>query len=156
MQVKDFMITDVIYVTKEMNLKQLLQTLVRHKIGGVPVIGEQGKLLGVISDGDVLRYLKPQGTTVYDMFSLVLISEKEDIVEKLTRSLKVPVEKLMKRRDIQTLYADDDIETALQLFAKYHFKKIPIIDTNHHVIGIISRGDIIRYMTQKLIEESQS
>src|SRR5690625_3975310 len=119
MKVKDFMITDVISVTKHVTIKQLLETLVSYKIGGVPVVNDANQLLGVISDGDVLRYLQPKGRTVYDMFTLVLVSEKEEFSEKIQYALDKPVQTIMKRKAIYTVGPEDDLEAALAIFSKY-------------------------------------
>ncbi|MFD2960141.1 CBS domain-containing protein, partial [Klebsiella pneumoniae] len=73
----------VISVTKDQSIKELLELLVKHKIGGVPVVDETNTLQGMITDGDVVRYLNPRGRTVYDMFSLVFVTEKEELQHKL-------------------------------------------------------------------------
>lgn len=61
MEVKDFMIRDVITVKKETTIRELLKVLAHHRIGGVPVVDAEGKLLGMVSDGDVIRFLQPKG-----------------------------------------------------------------------------------------------
>lgn len=151
MKIKDFMIKDVISVTRGTTVKELLQTLVDKKIGGVPVIDADNKLLGVISDGDVIRYLQPKGRTVYDMFSLVLVSEKEELAYKLGYSISHPVEEIMRKKNIYTAHPDDNIEKALSIFSRYHFKKIPVVNKDNKVVGVVSRGDLINFITTHLI-----
>lgn len=151
MKVKDFMITDIISTTKDKKIKQLLETLVTHEIGGVPVVDDENRLIGMISDGDVIRYLQPKGRTVYDMFSLVLVSEKEDLSHKIEYSINHNVDKIMKKGDTLTVHPEDNLEAALSIFSKYHFKKIPVLDEESKVVGVISRGDIIRFISTKII-----
>lgn len=151
MKIKDFMIKDVISVMKDTTVKELLQILVEKKIGGVPVIDANNKLLGVISDGDVIRYLKPKGRTVYDMFALVLVSEKEELAYKLGYSISHSVEGIMRKKNIYTVHPDDNIEKALTIFSKYHFKKIPVVNKDSKVVGVVSRGDLINFITTRLI-----
>lgn len=145
------MIEDVISVTKDATVKELLQTLVEKKIGGVPVIDADDKLLGIISDGDVIRYLQPKGRTVYDMFSSFLVSEKEDLTYKLGYSISHPVEEIMRKKNIYTVLPEDNIEKALSIFSSYHFKKIPVVNKDDKVVGVVSRGDLINYITTRLI-----
>jgi|SRR5690625_685781 len=151
MRISDFMITDVISVTEETTIKDLLETLVTHNIGGVPVVSADNTLLGIISDGDVIRYLQPKGRTVYDMFTVVLVSEKENLTHKLAYTMKDKVQKMMRKKEVYTVSPDDDFEEALRIFSKHHFKKVPVVNHNNKVIGVVSRGDVIRFISTKLI-----
>lgn len=150
MEIKDFMIADVITTSKSMSIKELLELLVRHKIGGVPVVDTDNNLQGMISDGDVIRYLQPKGRTVYDMFALVLVSEKEDLMQKLDYAIDHKVEKVMSNKNIFTVHPDDAFEIALEIFSKHHLKKIPVVNDDHKVVGVVSRGDVIRYISTTL------
>ncbi|MUK90644.1 CBS domain-containing protein [Ornithinibacillus sp. L9] len=154
MKIRDFMITDVISVTESTTIKELLKILVANKIGGVPVVGDNGDLIGVISDGDVIRYVKPQGRTVYDMFSLVLVAEQEDFQDKLTYCLDFQVSKIMRTKDIITVNESQRLEEALNIFSKHRIKKIPVIDENKKLIGVVSRGDILRYVYNQIINKT--
>ncbi|WP_099158216.1 CBS domain-containing protein [Virgibacillus ndiopensis] len=153
MKVDEFMITDVVTVTKDMSIKQLLEILVNNKIGGVPVVDDTNKLLGMITDGDVIRYLQPKDRTVYDMFTLILVSEKEDLRHKLKYAIDHRVEKIMRNKEIHSVHPNDDLEIATSIFSKHRFKKIPVVDDNMKVVGVISRGDVIRFISTKLISD---
>lgn len=151
MKVKDFMIKDVITVKENTTVKELLEILVSHRIGGVPVIDAENKLVGVISDGDVIRYLKPSSQTVFDMFSIVMVSEREKLTDKLQYALEKPVSIMMKKKDIKTIEPDCELDDALRIFSNYHFKKIPVLDDSKTVVGVISRGDLLRHITNEMI-----
>ena len=60
MKVRDFMITRVFTVKPTNTVEELLNILNTNRIGGVPVVDDRGNLLGMVSDGDVLRYLSPK------------------------------------------------------------------------------------------------
>lgn len=99
MKVKDFMIHDVITVRKDDSIKHLLNTLVKYKIGGVPVVDLDGKLVGMISDGDVLRSIKPKDTVVYDFYNLMTYTLEKGKLENILANLKdEPLFKLAKNR----------------------------------------------------------
>ncbi|WP_010095656.1 CBS domain-containing protein [Ornithinibacillus scapharcae] len=156
MKVKEFMITDVISIKENTSIKELLEILVSYRIGGVPVVDSNNKLVGVVSDGDVIRYLKPNSQTVFDMFSIVMVSEPEKLTDKLQYALEKPVSIMMKRKDIKTIDAECELDDALRLFSKYHFKKIPVLDNTETVIGVISRGDLLRHITNEIILRDNS
>lgn len=155
MEIKDFMIADVITASKNMPIKELLELLVSHRIGGVPVVDTEKNLHGMVSDGDVIRYLQPKGRTVYDMFALVLVSEKEDLMQKLDYAIDHKVEKVMSNKEVFTVHPDDNFESALEIFSKHHFKKIPVINDDHKVVGVVSRGDVIRYISTTLTTKAE-
>ncbi|MBC5636083.1 CBS domain-containing protein [Ornithinibacillus sp. BX22] len=152
MLIKEFMISDVISVKEDTTLKALLKLLVSHKIGGVPVVNEDNVLVGVISDGDVIRYLKPNSRTIFDMFAVVMVNEQEKLTDKLQYALTKPVSSMMKTKDIKTLRPNHDIDDALRMFSHYRFKKIPVIDSAKKVVGVVSRGDLLRHITNELIQ----
>lgn len=151
MKVKDFMITDVVSVTEDESVKTLLQVLVNNKIGGVPVVDHADTIKGMITDGDVIRFLNPKGRTVYDMFSIVVVTEKEELQQKLDYAVERVVDDMMKHKEIYFVHPDDDLDTAISIFSKHRFKKIPVVDHNRKVVGVISRGDVIRFITNQLL-----
>ncbi|MBB2479414.1 CBS domain-containing protein [Bacillus sp. APMAM] len=153
MKVKDFMIHDVITVRKDDSIKHLLNTLVKYKIGGVPVVDLDGKLVGMISDGDVLRSIKPKDTVVYDFYNLMTYTLEKGKLENILANLKdEPLFKLAKKQGLITVKENDEIETVLNLLAKHHFKKIPVINNDHKVVGVISRGDVIRTIQKNILQ----
>ncbi|WP_174613478.1 CBS domain-containing protein [Virgibacillus ihumii] len=154
MKIRDFMITDVITATKDTTIKQLLRTLVENKIGGVPVIDDNNRLMGAVSDGDIIRYLQPRGRTVYDMFSLVLVNEKEDFRYKINSSINDTAENFMRKKDLYKVHPEDEIEKVLNIFSNHHIKKVPVVDNDSKLIGVISRGDLIRFISTSIIANS--
>ena len=144
MLVKDFMIKDVYVMNETEDLKSLLELFVEKKIGGVPVVDENNKLKGIISDGDVLRALKPKTYTSYYAFYI------EELDETIAANANKPLKKVMHKK-VVTLDENDELETALKLLASHHFKKIPVVNQNKEVVGIVSRGDMIRNLRGKLL-----
>lgn len=151
MKVEEFMITDVISVTEDESVKELLKAMVENKIGGLPVVDHSNSIKGMVTDGDVIRFLNPKGRTVYDMFSIVVVTEKEELQQKLDYAVERVVDDMMKHREIYYVKPDDHLDTAISIFSKHRFKKIPVVDDNNRVVGVISRGDVIRFITNQLL-----
>ncbi|WP_026907618.1 CBS domain-containing protein [Paucisalibacillus globulus] len=156
MQVHDFMIRDVITVTEETTVRELLEILVNHKIGGVPVVNIDNKIVGMISDGDVIRYLRPNSRTVFDMFALIMVNEQEKLSDKLGYTLDKTISNMMNTKDIKTVKPDSDLDDVLEIFSRHHFKKIPVLDGQQKVIGVISRGDLLRHITKDIIGKGKT
>ena len=148
MQVRDFMITKVFTIKPTSTVKELLFTLHSNKIGGVPVVDEKGHLVGMVSDGDILRYLSPKPV---GFAGLVYIIEDGEIEDVLREKLETEVKEIMTKRNLLYVSPDEDFETTLRLLSKHHFKKLPVINDAGRVVGILSRGDIIKNIAAKII-----
>ena len=151
MQVKDFMIRKVYTVNPENSIKELLIILQKNRIGGVPVVDDNEHLIGMISDGDVLRYLSPN--PIIGFAGLVYIMEEGKIEDVLHEKLQTRVKAIMKKRNIVKVSPDEDFETAIRILSKHHFKKLPVVNDAGRVVGVLSRGDIINNIAAKMIGE---
>lgn len=156
MKVRDFMIHKIYTATPSTTVKELISIFETNRIGGVPVVDDKGNLVGIVSDGDVVRFLSPNKEKIYLAYYITYIEEAQKIEDVLREKLNTPVEKIMVKRNIKTLSPDDDFETAIRLISKHHFKKIPVVNDAGRVVGIISRGDIIHSLAKKIDEKEVS
>ncbi len=150
LKVKDFMIQDVVSIKPDATVKELLRLLTKHHIGGVPVVDNQNKLIGMVSDGDIIRYLAPKEGSVRDFIYSIFVEEGETEQEVLKGKINTTVDKLMHKQQIYSVKEEDTFEKAIQILSGHHFKKIPVLDLNGKVTGIISRGDIDKNLMEIL------
>ena len=146
MKAKDFMIKDVISLNENATVKTLLEVLMEHKIGGLPLVDQDNRLLGVVSDGDVLRYLNPKAFVSY------YVTYIEELDETLKIKSESPVKAIMKKKVI-SVCEDDELEDVLKILAHHHFKKIPVVNEKREVVGVISRGDMIRKLGELMLDK---
>lgn len=154
MQVRDFMIYNVFTISPTTTVKELISVLETNRIGGVPVVDNKGILVGVVSDGDIVRFLSPEKQKLYVAYYLTYVQDAEELEYVLREKLNTPVEEIMVKRNIKTLSPDDDFESAMRMLSKHHFKKLPVINGAGRVVGIISRGDIIHNLSKKIFDEA--
>jgi CBS domain-containing protein len=153
MQVRDFMIREVITAKQSTTVKELISILENNRIGGVPVVDDRGNLVGIVSDGDIVRFLSPHKEKVYLAYYVSYLEEAQKIEDVLREKMNTPIEEIMVKKNIKTLAPDDDFENAIRLISKHHFKKIPVLNGAGRVIGIISRGDIIHNLSKKIFND---
>lgn len=146
------MIRDVVFVKKEETLRNLLKILVERKIGGVPVIDDSGCLIGMVSDGDVLRALTPREQSVYDFYSISFVLQEEGVDECISSKLDWPVERIMTKRHLHYIEPEDEFKKILRILSRHRFKKIPVVNGAKRVVGVISRGDVLRQIASEMIE----
>jgi CBS domain-containing protein/anti-sigma regulatory factor (Ser/Thr protein kinase) len=128
LKIEEVMTKDVITVTTQTSMAELREILRQHRISGVPVL-ENDKLVGVISVEDLIKALANGGIEV-------------TVGERVNRELK-------------TLYADEPLVRAVNYFSRYGFGRFPIIDRTGKLVGILTKGDIIRGLLRKLEVEYQ-
>lgn len=148
MKVRDFMITKVFTVKPSTTVKELLNVLTVNRIGGVPVVDDKDHLVGIVSDGDVLRYLAPKPLGVAGLVYIIEDGEIEDVIKE---KLETQVKEIMTKRNILFVSPDEEFETSIRLLSRHHYKKLPVVNGAGRVIGVLSRGDIINNISKKII-----
>lgn len=152
MKVKDLMTKNVITFTPDMSIKDAMEILVKNNIGGAPVV-ENHKLVGIVTQRDILNYLD----IAYKRQGWIFIPTPFDIIE-IPRITALPYEKFTEiyeslgkekigdimQKKIYFVEPDDDIEDAIQLLGKGKINRLPVVDKDMNVVGIITRGDILR------------
>ena len=136
--VRTVMTENVVSATGDMKIHEAARLLSEHKITGMPVISEDNRVIGVISEADIYS---PEGT------------KKENTVNRLLRRLRGRPEKViegggrvedaMNTPPITTL-PDADIKEVAAVLDMHRIKRLPVVDLDGKLLGIISRGDIIR------------
>ncbi|NYE06930.1 CBS domain-containing protein [Bacillus niacini] len=146
------MIRKVFTVKPSNTVKELLDILNSNRIGGVPVVDDKGQLVGMVSDGDVLRYLAPKPLGIA---GLVYIIEDGEIEDVLQEKLDTSVKDIMTKRNLLFVSPDEEFDKTIRLLSRHHFKKLPVVNGAGRVIGVLSRGDIIHNISKKIISSKK-
>jgi CBS domain-containing protein len=118
LKAEDIMVKEVITIGPEITLDKAIKKLVKNKISGMPVVDENGKMVGIISEKDILNFA----------FNGYLKSTK--------------VEMAMVKSVIH-FTPDSNIDEIALAISKNHFRRVPIIKDDR-IVGIVSRRDIIK------------
>jgi len=118
LKAKDVMTKDVITIGPEVTLKDAIELLLEKKISGMPVIDKKGKMIGIISERDILNFA----------FSGNLSITK--VSEAMTKN-------------IISFPPNEDVDSIALTISENQFRRVPIIKGGK-VVGIVSRRDIIR------------
>jgi CBS domain-containing protein/anti-sigma regulatory factor (Ser/Thr protein kinase) len=117
LKIREVITADVKTATPEMPLSKVLEILRLNRISGLPVV-ENDKLAGVLSLEDIVRAL-----------------QKND--------LSAPTSQYM-TRDVVTVASYDSIVNAISTFTEKQLGRLPVVDENHRLVGMITKGDITR------------
>ncbi|MCC2098949.1 MAG: CBS domain-containing protein [Hyphomicrobiales bacterium] len=141
MQAKDIMTTSVITVAGTMSVRDAATLMIENKISALPVVDAEGKLLGIVSEGDFLRTLQtPQERT--KSWWLRIFQSSEDAATDYIKSHARFVHEVMTKK-VLTINETDDISHIAAVLEKNRIKRVPVV-TNGKVVGIVSRGNLMQ------------
>jgi CBS domain-containing protein len=146
--VADVMTHDPIVVNPETPLKDAVKILAERRISGLPVVNLQGKLLGVISESDLMwqetGVKSPAFITFLD--SVIFLENPAKYEQELHKALGQTVGEVMTKKGIVTVHPTKLLREAAQLMHDRNVRRLPVVDEADHIVGILTRGDIIRFM----------
>ena len=142
----DIMTQDVVTVNKNQPIGDLSKIFIENHFNGVPVLDNTGKVVGVVTQGDLIEQNKNLHIpTVIALFDAVLFLESEkkfeDDLKKLTGS---KIEDIYHKNPI-TVSPDTDLSEIITLMAEKDIHTLPVLDGDK-LIGIIGKRNIIREM----------
>jgi CBS domain-containing protein len=146
--VRDLMTTDVLSFGPAEEVRAAMQALVERDVDAAPVVDEAGVVVGLISTGDlIVAEGKVHVPTVISLLgaSFELPGERKRFEEDLRKSLGGQVSDLM-TRDPHTIGPDASLEDAATVMHANDVSRLPVVDDGGRLVGLLSRGDVIRSM----------
>jgi CBS domain-containing protein len=145
--VADVMSRDPIVVRPETPLKEAIQILAERRISGLPVVDDAGKLVGIISETDLMWQETGVTPPAYIMFldSVIYLKNPATYERDLHKALGQTVGEVMSKQPI-TVSPDKTLREAAKIMNDRNVHRLPVLDSEGHVIGILTRGDVIRAM----------
>jgi|SRR5579864_8682 len=146
MRARELMSTPVVTIYPEASLKELAELMVGHRISGVPVVDRAGKLLGVVSESDVMA--KIEGT-IAEKTEIGLPRVITDLVKALDGSPKTQGRSAADVMTTNVVSAEPDapIQKLVHLMITYDINRIPIIEAGA-LLGIVTRADVLRTLVR--------
>jgi CBS domain-containing protein len=145
--VADVMSHNPIVVRPETPLKEAIQILAERRISGLPVIDSAGKLVGIISETDLMWQETGVTPPAYIMFldSVIYLQNPATYDRDLHKALGQTVGEVMSHNPVTTS-PDKTVTEAARLMHDRNIHRLPVLDSEGQVVGILTRGDIIRAM----------
>lgn len=126
------------------SVREVAQILAANKTSGVPVVDENMKVVGFISDGDIMKYIgRSDGALVDATLMLYRATDDENFAQRVTDLLDLNVMRIATKGAI-SVESGSELDEACRLLAEKRIKKAPVVDENGTLIGSLSRSDVIR------------
>jgi CBS domain-containing protein len=143
--VKEIMTGKVITVTTDDSVERCANLLLEHNISGLPVLDDSGKVVGMVTEGDLIRrasrikapgYLEVLGGLIY-------LGSPKKYVDEIMQAMALQAGNLMTKR-VVSVGPEETLESAATLMNRNEVSRLPVIDESGALVGIISRRDIMR------------
>ena len=110
------MIYDPVTITRGSTVADALAMMKEYHIGGIPVVDDEGKLVGIVTNRDL----------------------------RFERNLNSLVDDVMTKENLVTTTQSTDLHEAAEILQKYKIEKLPVVDKDNHLIGLVTYKDITK------------
>ena len=144
---KDIMTTDVIVANKNDIIANVANLLIKEKIGGLPVVDEENKVVGIISETDIMKKESHVDSPRMLNFiqGIIFLDDMKKFEDEMRAIAAYKVEDLMSK-DIITVNENDTFDYVANVMINKSINRVPVVDENNFLKGIICRYDITKAM----------
>jgi CBS domain-containing protein len=149
MNVKEIMTKEVVSVKRDSTIDEIAQVLIDNKVSGLPVLSDGGYLIGVVTEGDLLRReMSPRLPEFINILGAVIYYHGVERYNEDFKKILAQTASDIMTEDLITVKEDTDISEVARLMLNNNIKQIPVVDGSK-LIGIVSRADIVKLLLKQ-------
>ena len=137
MQAADIMTRNVITVSPDSEVREIASLLLEHGISAVPVVDEADKVLGIVSEGDLIRRVEDDKRKSWWLRLFVVNDPGEYVKSHGRRAHEIMTP------DPLTIAEDTPLAQISRLLEKHHIKRVPVVKAGK-LVGIVSRANLLQ------------
>jgi len=141
MKAAEVMATSVISVRLDTPVTEIAEVLLANRISAVPVVNDKDVLVGIVSEGDLIRRVEA-GTERHRSWWLELLTGKETLAHEFVMSHARAAADVM-TRPVVSVTPDTPLADIASLLEKHRIKRVPVA-VNGKIVGIVSRANLIQ------------
>lgn len=141
MKVRDVMTRDPVTVRAHTPFKEVVDLLVEHRVGGLPVVDDQGALLGIVTETDLITKEAYADKRHGPMAVVAAVLAGRDHAW-LKKSSALEARKIMTKK-VVTAEPAEDVHVAARRLLEHRVGRLPVVDGGR-LVGIVSRSDLLR------------
>ena len=139
MKVRDVMTTEVVIVEPGESLKEVARLMVERRISGVPVVDGEGRVLGVVSEGDLL--VKERGARRIRGGPLAWLVDPVEVGDRIRLGARVAGEAMTS--PALTIAPSRPLSAAAEMMLAQRVNRLPVLQDGR-LVGIVTRADLVR------------
>lgn len=147
MLIKDMMTKEVITVSEDDTVKKCANLLTKHSLSGLPVVDGEGYVKGIITEGDLIRHnSKVQVPAFLEILGgIIYLDDPNKYFDDVKKSMGHFVKTVM-TENLVTISPNEEVEKAATLLVRKKVKRLPVLDEEGKLVGIVSRRDIMNHL----------
>jgi CBS-domain-containing membrane protein len=142
MKARDVMVSPVITTKPSASVKEVARILLNNHISAVPVIDDAGRIVGIVSEGDLMRRADLGTERHRSWWLAALFAEEEELAAEYVKQHSRKVADVMTKR-LVTTSPDATLGEIAGLLERHSIKRVPIVE-NGALVGIVSRANLIQ------------
>lgn len=149
MKVEEVMVRDVISVNRNSSIEEIVQVLTKNKISGIPVLSDGGYLVGIVTEGDLLRLeTTPRLPEFINLLGAVIYYHGVDTYNEDFKKILAQRAADIMTEDVITVKEGTDISEVAHIMLDHNIKQVPVVDGSK-IVGMVTRADIIKLLLNK-------
>jgi len=149
---KDIMNSPVVSIGGGRTLQETIELLAEHRISGMPVTDAEDKVLGIISDTDIIRYsqtinIVPKTNLSGWISPYADVSELTSMQKGMDNLRHTTVGEVMTKK-VYTVTEDANVNDVAQLMSRRKINRVPVVDRSGKLVGIITRADMVHCLAK--------
>lgn len=146
LKAKDIMTKDVITVRRDTTVRDLAQLFAQHRISTVPVVDEEGLLVGIVSESDLIEQDKNLHIpTVVSIFDWVIYLESDKRFEKELQKMTAQTVGEIYSEEVFSVAPEAPVSEVADIMTSKRIQAVPVVE-GRRVVGIIGRIDMVKTM----------
>ena len=141
MKARDVMTAPVLTVKSDSSVRDVAQLFVKHRISGAPVVDDQGHLVGMISEGDLMRRTELKSERQRSWWLGLLVDESA-VANEYVKANSQKTSDVM-AHPVMTVTPETPVADIAALFEKHGIKRVPVIE-NGGLVGLVSRANLVQ------------
>lgn len=147
MKARDIMNENVITVSAEDNVDYLVKILLDNKISGVPVVDEEQKVIGIVTEADLIYPEKsihlPAFIPVLD--GIIFLESFKKLEKEIKKMTAYKVKDVMVK-NVVTVGEDTDLQEIVNILLNKKINRVPVVNSNNKLVGIVTRSNILKHI----------
>jgi CBS-domain-containing membrane protein len=151
MQAKDIMTVNVITVSEDTPVHEIVGLLLKYRISAVPVIDSARKVLGIVSEGDLLRGEGTSRARVQRPWWLEAVFVGQTVAYDKARGRRAGA---VMTRNVITVDGDTPLNEIAELLERQHIKRVPVL-SDGKLAGIVSRANLLHGLANTIVDHHE-
>lgn len=150
MKAGEIMSTSVFTVKRDTSVEEIAHIMVEKNISGVPVVDDENRVVGIITQRDLLyKDVEPRYPALVQILGGTIFLQGVSRYNKELKKLTATRAEELMTRNVVTVDENTEVERAARIMVEKEINRIPVV-RDGKLVGIISRADVVKYIAKIL------